>query len=662
VNPCETQKIPVKYGRNRVILFVSLSRWAKDVADRLTVAEKEQFMKRLSLLAAAILVLVAVVESRCAEGQPGTGPLAKHPGNIFLAGEEVILPLSVQEGGTWQLIDYDGKPIADGTVEDGKARLGRLAVGYYELRQGKLTAAIGVLAPPRSPIASSPIAVDVAMSWFYPTAEEKAAAARLCKMAGVTWVRDRMTWGEIEPSRGHFAPATRYDEAARLQSEAGLRVLQVQHNTPAWAGRRSKNFPEDLRDVYRFLQHLAGRWKGRVQAFEPWNEADIDMFGGHTGSEMAALQKAGYLGIKAGNPQAIACLNVFAIARPDTLDDLAANVAWPYFDTCNLHHYIRPDDYPAWYGAFRRISAGRPLWVTEFSQPVQWSGDAKAQEPTAGDQRLQACRVPIVFATSLHEGPTEAFYFLFPHYVEGKTQFGIVHRDLTPRPAYLALAAAGRLLANAQPLGKWKLSDPQARGFLFRARPDGQEAEVLVSWSTERQTELHLPVAPTAVIDHLGRGLTSKGLNLRLGPAPVYVLLPPGTGRQLTLTAPPPMPPRQEAKPSPVIFQAAWPRNHVLLEKSAYRVAAGEETAVSLFAYNFSNAPLAGRLTLVAPSGWEVEIPSRVELDAGQRKQVAMTIRRPDSTLKGLQRVQVSGDFGSAGTAVLSMRILVEAK
>ena len=360
------------------------------------------------------------------------------------------------------------------------------------------------------------------MSWFYQTAAEKAAVANLCKLAGIVWVRDRMTWSEIEPNREQFAQATRYDESARLQSEAGLRVLQVQHSTPAWAGKSSKHFPEDLRDIYGFLRHTAARWKGRVQAFEPWNEADIDMFGGQTGAEMASLQKAAYLGLKAGNPDAIACLNVFAIVRPDTLDDLAANAAWPYFDTCNLHHYIRPDDYPAWYAAIRRVSAGRPLWVTEFSQPVQWAGDPKAQEPTAADQRLQAQRVPIVFASSLHEGPAEAFYFLFPHYIEGKTQFGIVHRDLTPRPAYVALAAVGRLLADARPLGRWKVSNQQARAFLFHARPDGKDAEVLVAWTNEPHGEVQLPVAPTALFDHLGRSVPPQGRTLRLSPAPIY--------------------------------------------------------------------------------------------------------------------------------------------
>jgi len=620
-------------------------------------------MNRSSLWSVSVVLLAAAADVLGANENPVVRPLPNHPGNVFLAGEEIVVPLAARDGAPWQSVDYDGKMVTSGTVHDGKARLGRLSVGYYELRQGEAATTVGVLAPLPAPISpSSPIAVDVAMSWFYPTAAEKTAAANLCKLAGAAWVRDRMTWGEIEPSREQFAQATRYDESAWIQSDAGVRVLQVPHSTPAWAGRSAKHFPEDLRDIYHFLRHAAARWKGRVQAFEPWNEADIDMFGGHTGAEMAALQKAAYLGLKAGNPNAIACLNVFAINRPDTLDDLAANAAWPYFDTCNLHHYIRPDDYPAWYASFRHISAGRPLWVTEFDQAVQWSGDPRAQEPTAANLRLQASRVPIAFASSLHEGPAEAFYFLFPHFTEGKIQFGIVHRDLTPRPAYVAFAAVGRLLAEARPLGRWKVVNPQSRAFLFQTRSDGQESDVLVVWTSEPHGEVQLPAAPTALFDHLGRSVPSTGTALRLSPSPIYVVLPPGTRQKLTLTPPPAMPQRLEAKPSPVVLQAVWPRNRVVLEKSAYRAVAGQDTTVPVFAYNFSDSPVSGKLTVAAPSGWDVSIPDHMELAAGERKQLAMSIRGTVARERTAERIQVNGDFGAAGSAVLSLRLQFEPK
>ena len=435
-------------------------------------------------------------------------PLPDHPGNIFLAGEDIVLPLPPGQGNAWQLADHDGTVIKRGNAADGKAHLGQPLVGYYELRRGpdQPRVTLGVVAPLIAPTpASSPICMDVAMAWFYKS-PQMAAAASLCKLAGVNWVRDRLAWGEVEPKREEYRNETRYDETARVQSAAGLRVLQVNHSSPGWANPNGKRFPLDLRDAYRFNREIARRWKGQVLAIEPWNEADITMFGGHTGAEMASMQKASYLGLKAGNPDVIASLNVFAINRKATLDDLEANVAWPYFDTCNLHHYSGIEKYPAWYESFRRICHGRPMWVSEFAMPVQWSGDAEAKEPSDADLRIQAERVPMAFAASLHEGSAASFYFLLPHYVEGKTQFGIVHRDLTPRPAYLAMAAVGRLLADARPLGRLKTDKPGLQVYAFRARPDGQEQDVLIGWCS-RGTQPFQPAVVSAVYDHLGRHL-----------------------------------------------------------------------------------------------------------------------------------------------------------
>ena len=314
-------------------------------------------------------------------------------------------------------------------------------------------------------------------------------------MAGINWVRDRLNWAEMEPRQGQFASHTRYDTSVLTQTAGGLQILQVNHLSPAWANPAYKRFPIDLRHAYRFYRAMAQRWSGKVLAFEPWNEADIPMFGGHTGSEIATLQKASYLGLKAGNPHVIACQNVFADHNRSILAEFKANQAWPYFDTFNLHHYAAVSQYPTIYADFRAVSAGRPLWVTEFNVPVTWSGDERRREPADADLHVQAERVAKVFSGALHEGVQAAFYFMLPHYVEKQTQFGLIHPDLTPRPAYVALAAVGRLLADAKPLGKLKADKRSVHGLLFRARPDGKEQLVLVAWADRNQPRLPLPRA-----------------------------------------------------------------------------------------------------------------------------------------------------------------------
>src|ERR1051325_10259022 len=228
--------------------------------------------------------------------------LPSHPGNIFLAGEDVAVSVPASWPESWQALDYDGKISAQGRVQRGRVLLGRLPAGYYEIlpmSEGVTNRiSLGVLQPLRAPTPlTSPIGIDVAMAWFYPK-EKMAGVVNLCTLAGLNRVRDRLSWGEMEPTRGTFAASNRYDWSAEAQAAAGLQILQVNHHSPAWANPNGKRFPLDLRDCYEFYRAMAQRWHGRVLAFEPWNEADIDMFGGHTGSEMASLQKADYLGLQ----------------------------------------------------------------------------------------------------------------------------------------------------------------------------------------------------------------------------------------------------------------------------------------------------------------------------------------------------------------------------
>ena len=600
-------------------------------------------------------------------------PLPAHPGNIFLAGETVTVPaLPAGDGDAWRVVDYEGQTVAEGRTQSGPVVLGCLPVGYYEVwrRTAQVTnrLSIGVLAGLRAPTPlTSPVGVDVAMAWFY-RQEKLASVANLCALAGMNRVRDRLNWADLEPKQGVFAATNLYDFSARAQAAAGLQVLQVGHYSPPWANPNGKRFPPDLRDTYNFHRAMALRWRGEVGAFEPWNEADIPMFGGHTGGDMASLQKAVYLGLKAGNPKVIACLNVFALHRAATLRDLRENEAWPYFDTFNLHHYEAFDSYPKLYSDFRAVSAGKPLWVTECSVPVKWAGDARLQEPSERDLRVQSERVTMTYACALQEGPEAVFYFVLPHCVEGQTQFGVLRPDLTPRPAFLALAAVGRLLADAKPLGRLQAASDPIRAYLFRARPDGLRADVLVAWS-ERETMLELPKPPRACFDHLGRAREVSGKALKLSRAPVFAVLASGTHLPLI---PPPKPARLlPGKPSSLVLQAVPPEAGILVDKSAYQVSAGQTTTIPVFLYNFGSKPARGRLTAVisfdsagatVPEPWGIEFPGEADIAPGERKELPLRLSRVSTNNVEAAAIRIDGEFGRAGRAVLSLRLAPVAK
>ncbi len=464
------------------------------------------------------------------------------------------------------------------------------------------------------------------MAWFYPE-KDMPAAANLCALAGLNLVRDRLSWSDLEKTPGKLPEKTRYDVSADVQAAAGLKILQVNHSVPSWGWSWSYDqrgrFPSDLRDAYNFYRRIAARWRGKVLAIEPWNEADGQSFGGHTGCEMAAMQKASYLGLKAGWPGVIVGQNAFAIHRRSTLDDFHANRAWPYFETYDLHNYEAFDKYAAAFADHRAVSAGRPLWVTETSLPVRWSGDKKFQEPTQPDLRTQAERVAKTYALSIHEGSAAVFYFILGHYIEGQVQFGLVRPDFTPRPGYLALAAVGRLLADAHRLGRLKGADKNFHVYAFRAKPDGLTRIVLVAWCDEKPAVLKLPVEPLAIYDAIGRESAKTAGAIELSSAPLTLVLPDDAAAKLALDPPPAKPSWLEGRPSPIVLQCLLPKKRVELEKSAYRIARGKADQVPIYVYNFGDKPADVRLSRKGPESWKPTLAKSVPRSAGRTGEAA---------------------------------------
>jgi hypothetical protein len=290
---------------------------------------------------------------------------------------------------------------------------------------------------------------------------------------------------------------------------------------------------------------------------------------------------------------------------------------------------------------------------------VNWEGDEKEQEPSWESQQRQARFVTQCFAASLSEGSAATFYFLLPHYVEGKVQFGLTHKDLTPRPSYLALAAAGRLLAGAKPLGRLKTEGASPlRAFAFRAVPDGQEKVVLVAWSRQGRVALPIPdgLNLLASFDFLGRPLTTNAKEA--GVDPTYLLYAPGAEKQLALASPPPPAERVEAKPCPVVLQALLPAQRVRLQASAYALP-NEGLELPLYVYNFGDRAVTTEVKTeavaleVAPGSAPVTVQPMGRLELRFRVSVKGSIAKGSHAT-----ARFSADCGEQGRALLALRFV----
>lgn len=627
-------------------------------------------------------------------------PLADHPGNVFLDSEavRVIVPPGIpRETRQWQALDDRGGVVrsdalpAEPSLLPSHLELGRLPAGWYRIEfldeqgdclQWTTAAVLKQLAAPTPP--NSPICVDSATAWFakdQPGDQRKLAS--LAALAGVNGVRDRLTWREVEPMEGAVTPArTTYDSAASIQASQGLQILQVFHSTPSWAWNQALDgdhpggrFARDLRQVYRFCRVMAQRYRGRVQAWEPWNEANVSTFGGHTVDEMCSYQKAAYLGFKAGDPQVTVGWNVYTtVPTPRHTQGLLDNQAWSYFDTYNIHTYEWAHDYARLWGPARRAACGKPLWITEADRGIKYVGPEPWCELRPQDEMLKAQYMAQSYASSLYAGSVRHYHFILGHYHESHNhvQFGLLRKDMTPRPAYVALAAVGRLLAGARCLGRWPIgAQEDAHIMAFRAWPDGKESDVLVAWAegkvdwalrgkTSIPWRLPNAWAPEAVYDYLGRRL-GKMPQVLSGQA-VLVVLPPGQLDEVKLTSTAGAPQRRD-RVCPVVLQIQMPRAASMKVEPLpwsqgyeYRITPDPAHTLNLYAYNFSGKSAKGTIRVAhKPVAWTIDRDAwHLTVDPMQREPFRMQLTIPagqEGTL-GL-----AGDFGPAGQSAFAFRI-----
>ena len=631
------------------------------------------------LIASAALGQLPDARGRVLRSAPRGVPRIRpgQPGNVFARGDAVSVPAPAElrdKAVSWRATDLAEVSVGAGAMGDA-CRLGTLPVGWYRIdfldgeggSVGWTTCA--VIEPPSLPTPDdSPVCVDAATAWFARGSKERREGfAYLAGIARANWIRDRLSWSELEPAPGRFAESgTIYDASADAQAERQLSVLQVFHSTPKWAldprlddaGEAWKRFPRDLRHLHSFLRGASRRYVGKVLAWEPWNEANITGFGGHTIDEMCTLQKAAYFGIKAGSPHATVCWNVYAGAGgPLHTEGVLRNQVWPYFETYNIHSYSPPDSYEREFAGARDAASGRPIWISECGIRLHARTEKPWGEMDRFDEYRQAEFLPRSYAASLYSGVDRHFFFILGNYWERGIQFGLLRHDLTPRPGYVALAAAGRFLASARCLGR--LTGDGYEMIAFSARPDGRRQTVLVGWAKTAR-ELPLDGIPhDAVYDCYGRP-TQAGL----GPVPCFVVLPDEAAGHLSLTPPPARAEPRSGKPSPIVLQAQFRASTCWLHGQAHRLPAGAVRRVPLCIYNFSSSSARGTIAVrEAPERWRIDLPAGdLVIPPGERLETSMSITLPrggDAVLGG-GWVALAGAFGHLGDPVLAFRLAAD--
>ena len=170
------------------------------------------------------------------------------------------------------------------------------------------------------------------------------------------WVKQNFAWRDIEgASKGQY-DWWRPDEIVNAAHDAGLNLVVRIDRHPLWSVRvlpdeqiTPNQPPVELQDFGDFCYALAERYKGRIQAYQVWNEPNLSREWGDKSpdpAEYVALLKVCYEGIKAADPDAIVISAGLAptgteppLAMPDDrfLQGMYDAGGAAYFDVLGLH-------------------------------------------------------------------------------------------------------------------------------------------------------------------------------------------------------------------------------------------------------------------------------------------------------------------------------------
>lgn len=175
---------------------------------------------------------------------------------------------------------------------------------------------------------------------------------RAVKEAGFRWVKQEIAWREVE---GHAKGLWQWETPDRIMDQIdayGLKMIVRLGAQPNWASPAvvpDISPPDDLQDFYDYVFAVADRYKGRVAAYQIWNEPNLAREWGDrppNPAEYVEMLKVGYQAVKAADPQAIV---VSAGLAPTTRHDAEAMPdvyfiqgmydagAAPYFDVLGVH-------------------------------------------------------------------------------------------------------------------------------------------------------------------------------------------------------------------------------------------------------------------------------------------------------------------------------------
>jgi hypothetical protein len=449
----------------------------------------------------------------------------------------------------------------------------------------------------------------------YPDTEDGLArmerAAALARAAGVKWSREEILWSRTEPVQGRF-DFSFYDKVVDCAHRNGISVYGLLTYWSQWTEPYTE---QGIEDYCTWVRQVVRHYRDRIRHWEVWNEPNIFFWSGPKELYIEALKRA-YAVIKEEDPGAVVLgCSTAGIDLGFIRQCLEAEAP---FDILTVHPYRARLDDAAFMDELRatgELVDGREVWITEMGWPTQVGGPTSEMEQARLLARCYLSAVasgaaPNVSWYNFREDGTVPFY--------NEHHFGSLRYDLTPKPAYRALATLCTTLGPVRD-GEAVPAPEGVHAFSFARDRDRVTTAV---WAPEWAGTLLArgrAIAGVEVLSYVGGAVVTEGASdlclvpVRLG-APVYLK---GQVQELT---------------QPLV---------VTVDQAA--VHPGESIDARVRVRNPGPDAWSGPLVLSLPDGWTAAAP-QLSCAAGDVTEVEFRVTLSASVETGMASVPVCLD------------------
>lgn len=375
-------------------------------------------------------------------------------------------------------------------------------------------------------------------AWNQPS-RDPAIIFPLMKRAGIGWTRDEILWKDYETEKGVYQLKPYHERFLTLSAENDIKTLLILCFGNELYTETNNTVPitdEELEAFGKFCYNLVKDTKGRVFAFEYWNEFDHHTVGVDY-KYYAPLAKTTYENIKKGNPQARA-VGITAAGTGLSLIKTAFDMgAYSHMEDVSYHLYPAGSPEKAKVGddsrSVRELINQYPggsdmkIWLTEMG----WNSAAHGKNVAAKYLckefviQMEAELVERMLWYDMVDDQTDVTY--------SEATFGMLERwhpqnkyRFLAKPAYVATAAMNGILGTPVFHSKLMLDNDTTYAYRYTRQQDGMDAAVL--WNSDHKVlrSFNFGTDDVKFYDMYGNAIEIKGNNgnysILLDDSPIY--------------------------------------------------------------------------------------------------------------------------------------------